>query len=246
MDKPWPNFPLCQKLEPHEQEPPCRVGAVRGVLKITTTKAEFIYYEVDKAGNIELVKALFASPSCPDAKELLEREFGKPTYQQSKTDASGAEANLTEWMRNDVEVLWRSPFEKLGCGIVVFTSKWQPDQDSSLSSWQKTSEVARAGTKTKTPATSSSSKPSRSASLPNTASDDIRTEKYEDILKSGKALRAGLSVGVNYSEFGDLVRKFATEYETLPKPRGTKEARLARLNELFEEALTIYKDSLVL
>lgn len=236
-------FPLCQKLEPHEQEPPCRIGAVRGVLKIATTKADFIYYEEDKAGNVELVKALFASPSCPDARELLEREFGKPTYQQSKTQASGAEANLTEWMRNDVEVLWRSPFEKLDCGIVVVTSKWQPKQDSSLSSGQERSAVARAETKTKAPRTSISSKPSHSASSPNTDSDDICTEKYEDILKSGKALKAGLSVGVNYPQFGDLVRKFATDYEMLPEPRGAKEARL---KELFEEALTIYKDSLVL
>ncbi len=243
MDKPLPNFPLCQELLPHEQEPPCRIGAIRGVLKIATTKAEFIYYEEDKAGNVELVKALFASPSCPDARELLEREFGKPTYQQSKTQASGAEANLTEWMRNDVEVLWRSPFEKLDCGIAVFTSKWRPQQDSSLSSGQKRLEVARAETTTKIPRTPISSKPSRSASSPRTDSDDIRTGKYEDILKSGKALKAGLSVGVNYSEFGDLVRKFATEYEMLPEPRGAKEVRL---KELFGEALAIYKDSLVL
>jgi hypothetical protein len=70
----------------------------------------------------------------------------------------------------------------------------------------------------------------------------IDSADFSDLHRAAKELQASTSVGVNYQQFGELVRRFVLELE-LAAPRANEEKERALISS-FGAAASNYRDSL--
>ena len=71
----------------------------------------------------------------------------------------------------------------------------------------------------------------------------VRKEKFAEVIRASKTLKANSDLGMTIPRFDELVRKFATEIEMLPAPKADKELIAI---DLYKKAFRAYRDSLEL
>jgi hypothetical protein len=69
----------------------------------------------------------------------------------------------------------------------------------------------------------------------------INREKFEQVISSGKAIDAGIAVGINYIGYGPLLQKYAADVSVLTTKKLNENEKT--LFELLQKLLIIYTDA---